>query len=144
MVESEKVQQPDWSVTFRLFKESIKGEGAEVKFLSLSLNYLKQQLSKTKLKMSRTKEDRPRVANRDRHVSRNAPWNAKPMKKSGGGKGNWGVEGEEVDDFSIPVNQVFKDIDYRDDEVIENQDNNKIRVVSRDELESENNTSSEE
>jgi hypothetical protein len=95
--------------------------------------------------MTRSKEDRPRVANRDRHVSRNAPWNAaKPLKKSGGGKGNWGVEGEEVEDFSIPVKQVFKDIDYRDDEVIENQENSKIRVVSRDELESENSTSSEE
>ncbi len=93
--------------------------------------------------MTRTVEERPRVANRDRHVSRNAPWNAKPMKKSGGGKGNWGVEGEEVDDFRIPVKQVFKDADYRDEEVIESHENNKIRVVSRDELESEN-TSSEE
>lgn len=86
--------------------------------------------------MTRTKEERPRVANRDRHVSRNAPWNAKPMKKSGGGKGNWGVEGEEVDDFRIPVKQVFKDADFRDEEVMEHSDVNKIRVVSREELES--------
>ncbi len=85
--------------------------------------------------MTRTKEERPRVALRDRHVSRNAPWNAKPMKKSGGGKGNWGVEGAEVDDFSIPVHQVFKDAEYRAEEVIDQPGVNKIRVVSRDELE---------
>ena len=82
------------------------------------------------------KEEYPRVANRDRHVSRNSPWNAKPMKKMGGGKGNWGVEGEEVDDFRIPVKQVFKDSDYRDEEAIELVENNKIKVVDRDELDS--------
>lgn len=84
--------------------------------------------------MTRTKEERPRVAMRDRHVSRNSPWNAKPMKKSGGGKGNWGVQGAEVDDFSIPVRQVFKDLDFREEEVMDQQEVNKIRVVSRDEL----------
>lgn len=95
--------------------------------------------------MARTNEERPRVASRDRHVSRSSPWNAKSMKKSGGGKGNWGVEGEEVDDFSIPVNQVFKDSDYWEGEaVVESQEINKIRVVSRDELESERATSSSE
>lgn len=92
--------------------------------------------------MARINEERPRVANRDRHVARNAPWNAKPMKKSGGGKGNWGVEGEEVDDFRIPVNQVFKDEDYRDEEVVESREINKIRVVSKDELEAEGASSS--
>ena len=101
--------------------------------------------------MTRTNEQNDRVANRDRHVSRNAPWNAKPMKKSGGGKANWGVEGEEVGDFRIPVNQVFKDADFRDEEVAPNQDVNKIRIVSKEELDlelehggSEANTSSEE
>lgn len=88
-----------------------------------------------------TKQEHPRVAQRDRHVARNAPWNAKPMKKSGGGKGNWGVEGEEVDDFNIPVNQIFKDEDYREDETIPAEDVNKIRVVSKEDLE---NSSSEE
>lgn len=80
--------------------------------------------------------DHPRAAQRDRHVSRNAPWNAKPMKKSGGGKGNWGVEGEEVDDFRIPVKQVFKDEEYREDELMQSEDFNKIRVVSKEDLES--------
>ena len=98
--------------------------------------------------MTRTKEENIRTASRDRHVSRNAPWNAKPMKKSGGGKGNWGVEGEEVDDFSIPVHQIFKDEDYRDTEAVEQQQLNKIRIVSRKELEGEGdeevNTSAEE
>lgn len=92
--------------------------------------------------MSRSNNEHPRVAQRDRHVSRNAPWNAKPMKKSGSGKGNWGVEGAEVDDFQIPVNQVFRDSDFRDDEVIGAEAENKIRVISRDELESS--SSSEE
>ena len=87
------------------------------------------------------KQSHPRAAQRDRHVSRNAPWNSKPMKKSGGGKGNWGVEGEEVDDFKIPVNQIFKDAEYRDEEVIQSDDFNKIRVVSKEEFE---NSSSEE
>lgn len=88
-----------------------------------------------------TKSEHPRVAQRDRHVARNAPWNAKPMKKSGGGKGNWGVEGEEVGDFNIPVKQVFNDEDYREDEAIQSEDVNKIRVVSKEDLE---NSSSEE
>jgi hypothetical protein len=71
----------------------------------------------------------------DRHVSRNAPWNAKPMKKSGGGKGNWGVAGEEAFDFTIPVKQVFSDSDYRDEEIMEFEDGNKISVVDREDLE---------
>ena len=88
-----------------------------------------------------TKQEHPRAAQRDRHVSRNSPWNAKPMKKSGGGKGNWGVEGEEVDDFNIPVKQVFKDAEYRAEEVIQPENVSKIRVVSKEDLES---SSSEE
>lgn len=112
----------------------------------IDLNNFKQTTTLTKMTRS-TKEVYPRVANRDRHVSRNGPWNAKPMKKMGGGKGNWGVEGDEVDDFQIPVKQVFKDSDYRDVEVVDSiessaNDNNKIRVVSREELESS--SSSEE
>lgn len=87
-------------------------------------------------------KEHPRVAQRDRHVSRNSPWNAKPMKKSGGGKGNWGVVGEEVDDFLIPVNKVFKDEEYRQEEMMDSHDVNKIRVVSKEEL--DNSSSSEE
>lgn len=86
--------------------------------------------------MTRTYEERPRVANRDRHVARKAPWNAKPMKKSGKGKGNWGVEGDEIEDYSISVNQVFQDSDYRDDD-LNQETNNKIRVISKAELEGE-------
>ena len=84
--------------------------------------------------MSRSKQD-PRVANHDRHVSRNAPWNAKPMKKSGGGKGNWGVQGDEVLDSRFPVNQIFEDEDFRGEEMMERSEvNNKIRVVIREEV----------
>lgn len=85
--------------------------------------------------MSRSKED-PRVANRERHVSRHAPWNAKPMKKSGGGKGNWGVEGDEVLDSRIPVNQIFEDEEFRAEEAVKQQEVNKIKVISREEIES--------
>jgi hypothetical protein len=94
--------------------------------------------------MTRSTNEHPRVASRDRHVARNSPWNAKPMKKSGGGKGNWGVEGAEVDDFQIPVKQLFQDSDFRDDESIASQDNNKIRIVSQEEIDNYDISSSAE
>lgn len=72
---------------------------------------------------------------RDRHVSRNAPWKAKPMKKAGGGKGNWGVAGEEAFDFRIPIKEVFSDIEYRDEEDLHYDDGNKLSVVNADDLE---------
>lgn len=84
--------------------------------------------------MTLKQETNRRVLMQDRHVSRNAPWNAKPMKKAGGGKGNWGVAGEEAFDFTIPVKEVFNDIEYRDEEAIEYDDGNKISVVDRDDL----------
>lgn len=84
--------------------------------------------------MTLKQETNRRVAMRDRHVSRNAPWNAKPMKKAGGGKYNWGVAGVEVGDFCIPVKQVFEDIEYRDEEELHYDDGNKINVVDREEI----------
>ena len=51
-------------------------------------------------------------------------------EKSGGGKAI-GCRREEVDDFRIPVKQVFKDEEYREDELMQSEDFNKIRVVIR-------------
>lgn len=95
--------------------------------------------------MTRTNNDEhPRAVMRDRHISRNTPKNAKPMKKSGGGKGNWGVDGSEMRDAGIPVNEAFDDEDYREEERVKpmEQNNNKIQVISQVEL--ENMTSSSE
>lgn len=93
--------------------------------------------------MTRPQMQHPRVQSRDRHVSRNAPWNAKPMKKQGGGKGNWGVAGTEAQDFVIPVNEVFDDYEFRDDDHPAHQNGSKIQVMSGDVLHEMFDTSSE-
>ena len=84
--------------------------------------------------MTLKEETNRRVVMRDRHVARNAPWNAKPMKKAGGGKGNWGVVGEEAFDFAIPVKQVFDDLEYRDEEDLHYDDGNKLTIVDRESI----------
>lgn len=61
---------------------------------------------------------------KDRHVSRTTWYHPSDVKKQGGGKANWGREGDFYDPVDIPINEPFAD----PGDHMGHDDYNKIRV----------------
>jgi hypothetical protein len=79
--------------------------------------------------MTREQPAGPKAAAHDRHLHRHGYWNERPLKKSGGGKFNWGRPGDEAADEDIPVHEAFDDKEYREEEAYRNVHERKLSLV---------------